>query len=153
MKKRIKKLFNEDTIYLDLEANTKEGIIEEIINRLVEKEKVINRDAALKAVLERENKMSTGMENGIAIPHGKSEEINEMVAAFGRTSHGVDFKSIDNQPAHIYIMTISSLKHSGPHLQLLAEVAKILRDSQVRQKLLTAESAQDVINIFLQKEK
>lgn len=149
MKKILKKLLTEETVFPDMTASTKEGIIVELIERLATNRKLKNKEAALKAVRARENKMSTGMENGIAIPHGKSDEIPELVAAIGRTSHGVDFNSMDKKPSRIFIMTLSPQSHSGPHLQFLAEVSKLLKDAETREKLLNADSARDILNILL----
>ena len=149
MKKILKKLLTEDTVFPDMAAKTKEGIIVELIERLAANKKLKNKEAALKAVRAREKKMSTGMENGIAIPHGKSDEIPELVAAIGRTLHGVDFNSMDKKPSRIFIMTLSPQNHSGPHLQFLAEVSKLLKDAETRKKLLNADSARDILNILL----
>jgi PTS system nitrogen regulatory IIA component len=99
--------------------------------------------------MERENKMSTGMENGIAIPHGKTGAVKQLAVAIARKKEGVDFNSMDKKPAKIFIMTISPSNQSGPHLQFLAEVSKLLRDSQARKKLLEARSADEVLKIFL----
>jgi len=149
LRKKLKKLLTNDNIFLELEADSKETIIEELIDRLVGCGKIKNREAVMKAVLEREKKMSTGMENGIAIPHGKTDSVNQLVVAIARKKEGVDFNSIDKQSSTIFVMTISPLSRSGPHLQFLAEVSKLLKDSRAREKFLTAKTTEEVIKIFI----
>ncbi|MCJ7679868.1 MAG: PTS sugar transporter subunit IIA [Candidatus Aminicenantes bacterium] len=149
MKKILKKLLTKNTVYLDLEADTKDGIIAEMVNRLCAAGKIRDYEAVLQAIQFRENKMSTGMENGIAIPHGKTDRVDELVAAIGRKIEGVDFDSMDQQPSRIFIMTVSPASHSGPHLQFLAEVSKLLKDEEPRRRILEAKKAEDVIRVFV----
>jgi fructose-specific phosphotransferase system IIA component len=149
LKKILKKLLTKNTVYLDLEADTKDGIIAEMVNRLCTAGKIHDYEAVLQAIQFRENKMSTGMENGIAIPHGKTDRVDELVAAIGRKIEGVDFDSMDQQPSRIFIMTVSPASHSGPHLQFLAEVSKLLKDEEPRRRILEAKKAEDVIRVFV----
>ncbi|MFH2041712.1 MAG: PTS sugar transporter subunit IIA [Acidobacteriota bacterium] len=138
-----------NTVFLDLDADTKDGIIAEMVNRLCAAGKISDCEAVLQAILFRENKMSTGMENGIAIPHGKTDQVKELVAAIGRKIEGVDFDSMDQQPSRIFIMTVSPASHSGPHLQFLAEVSKLLKDEEPRRRILEAKKVEDVIHVFV----
>lgn len=149
MKKTLKKLLTEKTVFLDLKADSKDGIIAEMVNRLCKSGKIQDCEAVLKAILYRENKMSTGMENGIAIPHGKTDKVDELVAAIGRKIEGVNFDSMDQMPSRIFIMTVSPASHSGPHLQFLAEVSKLLKDEEPRRRILEAKSAEDIIREFI----
>jgi len=137
------------TVFLDLEADTKDGIIAEMVNRLCTAGKIADREAVLQAILFRENKMSTGMENGIAIPHGKTDQVNELVAAIGRKIDGIDFDSMDQKPSRIFIMTVSPASHSGPHLQFLAEVSKLLKEEEPRRRILDAKKVEDIIRVFV----
>ena len=148
MNKTLKKLLNENSVFPDLNADTKEGIIIELIDRLAASGKVKDKEAAFEAIMTREKKMSTGMENGIAIPHGKTDSLDELVVAVGRTSHDVDFHSMDKKPSRIFIMTISPQSHSGPHLQFLAEISKLLRDSHIREMLLNAATKKEILEIL-----
>ena len=149
MKKTLKKLLTKDVIFLDLRSDNKEGIIQELVENMVKAGKVKDQEAALEAIHEREKRMSTGMENGIAIPHGKTDSVDSLIVAVGRKTEGVDFNSIDSQPSKIFIMTLSPLSHTGPHLQFLAEVSKLLRDVHSRQRFLTAETPEDIIHLFI----
>ena len=144
----LKKTLSLDTIWVDLKANTKQGIIEEMVDRLMAAGKLKDRDAALKAVFEREEKMSTGMQNGVAIPHGKTDSVDQLVAAVGLQKEGVEFDSMDGAPCSIFIMTVSPAKRSGPHMQFLAEVSRILCQSSKRERLLASKTHAEVFEVL-----
>lgn len=148
MRKKLKKLLGPKNVFLNLEADTKDGIIEEMIGKLFANGLIKDREGALQAVQEREMKMSTGMNNGVAIPHGKTDCVSSLVAAVGLKKRGIDFASTDGKPSTIFIMTISPASRSGPHIQFLAEVSKILRDASSREKLHAAEEVKDIISVF-----
>lgn len=136
----LKKVLSPDTVWVDLKADTKQGVIEEMVDRLVAAGKVDDRAAVMKALLEREAKMSTGMQNGVAIPHGKTEAVEELVAAVGLHKAGVDFESMDDAPSRIFIMTLSPEKRTGPHIQFLAEVSRAISQPAERERLLQAKT-------------
>ena len=144
----LKKVLSPDTVWVDLKADTKNGIIEEMIDRLVAAGKVKDREGALKAVLDREAKMSTGMQNGVAIPHGKSKCIKSLVAAIGLNKAGVNFDSMDGSPSTIFIMTLSPANRTGPHIQFLAEVSRLISQPAEREKLLAARTHADIYEIL-----
>jgi len=148
MKMNLKKLLGKENVFLDLKSSSKEDIIKEMINRLVVSGKIKDREAALEAVLAREEKMSTGMENGIAIPHGKTDSVDHLITAVALKKEGVDFESMDGQVSKIFIMTISPLSRSGPHIQFLAEVSKLLKEPEAREMLLAARTVEEVIRVF-----
>ena len=148
LRKKLKKQLGADNIFLDLAAEDKNSLIQEMIDRLQASGMIKDREGALQAVLEREEKMSTGMNNGVAIPHGKTDSVNKLIVAVGLQRSGIDFSCADGKPAQIFIMTISPASRSGPHIQFLAEVSKILREEASRQRLLSARSIQDVIQVF-----
>lgn len=149
MKKRIKKLLSKENIFLDLKSCIKQDLIEEMIDRLFVAGLIVDKDKVLKSVLEREKKMTTGMEHGIALPHGKTDAVNDLVVAIGLKKEGMEFDCIDHNPARIFIMTVSPLSHSGPHIQFLAEVSKLLKDHKAREQLLNAVTEEDVIKVFV----
>ncbi len=148
MKMNLKKLLGKENVFLDLESSSKEDIIKEMIDQLVVSGKIKDRDAALEAVLTREEKMSTGMENGIAIPHGKTDSVDHLITAVALKKEGVDFDSMDGQASKIFIMTVSPLSRSGPHIQFLAEISKLLKEPEARQMLLAARTVEEVIRVF-----
>ena len=144
----LKKVITPDCVWVDLKADTKDGIIEEIIDRLVTAGKINDREAALEAVFAREGKMSTGMQNGVAIPHGKTDTVAGLTAAIGLNKDGVDFSSLDGQPATIFILTLSPVNHAGPHIQFLAEISHLISQPEDREKLLAATTHNEVYEIF-----
>jgi PTS system nitrogen regulatory IIA component len=137
-----------DTVTADLQGTTKQEIIESLLDILMRTGKVKDRKAALDAVLEREKKMSTGMETGIAIPHGKTDAVDELVAAVGITRNPVDFEALDKQPSRIFIMTLSSSQRTGPHIQFLKEISELLRSADMRRKLIAAKEPREILQIL-----
>lgn len=144
----LKKVLSPDTVWVDLKADSKDGILVEMIDRLVAAGKIKNREDALKAVRDREAKMSTGMQNGVAIPHGKCDSIKSLVAAIGLNKAGVNFDSMDGSPCTIFIMTLSSAKRTGPHIQFLAEVSRLISQPAEREKLLAAKTHAEIYEIL-----
>ena len=144
----LKKLLSEDTIIFNLKGTTKEEIIREMVDLLVVRGRIKDRDAALRAVLEREQKMSTGMQHGIAIPHGKTDSVEKLVTAMALKKEGVDFGSMDGKPSTIFIMTISSVSRTGPHIQFLSEISQVLNDPEKRERILQAQSASEVLDVL-----
>ncbi len=144
----LKKVLSPDTVWVDLKADTKKGIIQEMIDRLVAAGRIEDRDAVLQAVLEREDKMSTGMQNGVAIPHGKTDAVKELVTAVGLQKAGVNFDSMDGSPCTIFIMTLSPAKRAGPHIQFLAEVSRLISQPAEREKLLAAKTHAEIYEIL-----
>jgi PTS system nitrogen regulatory IIA component len=144
----LKKLLSEDTVILELKGTTKDAIIQEMIDLLVARGRIKDREAALKAVMEREQKMSTGMQHGIAIPHGKTDSVDKLVTAMALKKEGVDFGSMDGKPSTIFIMTISSVSRTGPHIQFLSEISQVLNDPEKRERILLAQSTSEVMEIL-----
>lgn len=144
----LRKLLSEDTIRMRIESDTKEGVIAEMIEALAAAGKITDRAAALKAIIDRESKMSTGMQNGIAIPHGKTDTVRELIATMAIKPEGVDFASLDGRPATIFIMTLSPLNRAGPHIQFLAEMSQLLNDPERRKAVLAAPDARAMLDVL-----
>ena len=144
----LKKVLSPDAVWVDLKADTKQGIIEEMVDRLVATGKIKDRSAALEAILERESKMSTGMQNGVAIPHGKTDSVKTLLAAVGLNKAGVDFDSLDGSPCTIFIMTVSPIKRAGPHMQFLAEVSRLISQPAEREKLLACKTHNEIYELL-----
>ena len=119
-----------------------------MIDLLAQEGKIGDRDETLAAVMERERKMSTGMQFGVAIPHGKTGGVSEMATAVGLKKDGVEFGSLDGEPSRIFIMTISPKNRTGPHIQYLSEISKLLTQESVRNKLLEADTPEAVIELL-----
>ena len=144
----LKTVITTDTIELHLKGSTKKEIINELLDILVKTGKINDREAALAAVMEREDKMSTGMKHGIAIPHGKCASIPDLVACIGISEKPVDFDSLDHEPCRIFIMTLSPVEKTGPHLQFLAEVSLLFKSSEKRKEILNAKTPEEVQKIL-----
>ena len=144
----LKTVLTTETINLNLKSSTKDGIINELLDILVAAKKITDREAAYSAVIDREQKMSTGMKHGIAIPHGKSNTIDDLVACIGISDKPVDFDSLDHEPCRIFIMTLSPVEKTGPHLQFLAEISLLFKSAEKRQEILNADSADVIIRIL-----
>ena len=141
----MKSVLTADTISLNLKGSTKEDIINELLDILVAAGKIQDRDAAFNAIMDREQKMSTGMKHGIAIPHGKCSSVRDLVACIGVSNKPIDFDALDREPCRIFIMTLSPIEKTGPHLQFLAEISLLFKSAQKRQEILQAGSADAVI--------
>jgi len=147
----LKKVLSAATITLSLKSTTKEGVMEELVDLLMAAGKIRDlkdRKEALKAILDRESKMSTGMQNGIAIPHGKTDRVDSLVAAIGIKKEGVDFQALDGQPSRLFVMTLSPNTRTGPHIQFLAEISRQLSDAAIRERVLKAATAEEVLDIL-----
>jgi PTS system nitrogen regulatory IIA component len=148
VKLNLKKLLGPRNVSLELAGKSKREVIAEMVDLLTAAGGLNDREAALACVLAREGKMSTGMEHGIAIPHGKTDTVKKLVVGVGIHREGVDFESLDGQPAHIFIMTVSPLNKSGPHIQFLAEISRILGNAAVRERLLAAGDQGEIIALL-----
>ncbi|MCF7849713.1 MAG: PTS sugar transporter subunit IIA [Kiritimatiellales bacterium] len=145
---KLKKVLSVETVWVDLKSTTKQEIIEEMVDRLVAAAKITDKAAALQVLLAREQKMSTGMQNGVAIPHGKTDSVEELVAAVGLQKDGVDFNSLDGEPANLFIMTLSPLNRTGPHIQFIAEISRLLSSPEQRAAILAAKTNRAVLELL-----
>jgi fructose-specific phosphotransferase system IIA component len=141
-------LVTPEHICLDLRGQSKRDVITELVDLLASQGGLLDRDAALQAVLEREKTMSTGMEHGIALPHGKTDAVNGIQVAVGVKKAGVDFESLDGRPSRLFILVISPNKHTGPHIQFLAAIAAVLKDGVVREEVIGAETREDAARLL-----
>ncbi|MDA8424679.1 MAG: PTS sugar transporter subunit IIA [Treponema sp.] len=146
----LKSVLGPEMVALHLKGRSKEELIDELIQVAARSGKLADAAAARKAVLDRERRMSTGMKNGIAIPHGKTEAVKDLVACIGVSDEPVDFDALDREPCRIFIMTLSPADKTGPHLQFLAEVSLLFRSDEKRLAILQAKSPEDVIKVLTQ---
>jgi fructose-specific phosphotransferase system IIA component len=135
-----------------LKSKNKDSAIEELVNILASAGQVKNAMTALEAVMEREQTRSTGIGSGIAIPHGKCAAVEELVMAVGIAAEPIDFASIDNKPVNIIVLLISPLDKTGPHIQALARISRLLLDEQFKAKLEKASSPEEVYQLISAKE-
>lgn len=135
-------------VSLQLAGETKIEIIREMIAMMVEGGAIDDSAAVEAAILERENKMSTGMQQGIALPHGKTDAVPRLVTCIGLKKEGMDFGSLDGEPSRIFIMTVSRRDSTGPHIKFLAGVSKVLNSPALRDKILAATSREELLNVL-----
>jgi len=132
-----------DLIKLRLESTTKDEIIQELIGLFGDE--IIDREEVIRDVMERERSMSTGMQNGIAVPHAKTNGVKSMHVAIGIKPEGVDFNSLDGKPSTIFLLILSPKQGYGPHLQLLAALASTLNSEEKRAGVLGSETVYEVL--------
>ena len=137
-----------EVVKVGLKGTDKNSIIEEMLDTLVAAGKINDRDRALADLLDRESKMSTGIQHGIAIPHAKTSAVDSLVACIGIKKEGIDFKSLDGKPSSIFIMTLSPMYRVGPHVQFLAEISTLIKTESSRKALAAAENAEQVLAVF-----
>jgi len=143
---RVASFLHPQSILLEMKAKTKAEALDELIDALMASEKVSDREKIRTAVIEREELFSTGFENGVAIPHprqGQPAIVKDIVAAFGRSSQGIEFDSMDGEPVHIFFMLCAP--SDGEHLRALARLSRLLKEKSFRDLLLAAKSPDEVI--------
>jgi len=141
----LKDLLSADVIKIPLENLEKNLIIEEMVDLLEKAGKLTNHNMVLDAVLERERVMSTGMGDGVAIPHAKSDGVTELVAAFGITKQNIDFEAIDGKPVRIIFLLVGPTDQTGPHLKALSRISRLMHRKEFREALAASKTAEDVM--------
>ena len=135
-----------DAVILSLGVQTKREVLAEMANALAKVEPQIEADRLLDVLLEREALQSTGIGEGVAIPHGKMVGLDRLVASFARSHEGVDFEAIDGQRTHHFFLLVVPEHSGGQYLKALARISRFFRDPTFRKKLSEVESLEDVIH-------
>jgi PTS system nitrogen regulatory IIA component len=148
----LSELLNPQAVNVHLQAKTKREVIAELVELLEKAHGVSSGGEVLDRVLKRESMMSTGIGNGIAIPHGKARAVDHLVAACGVSRAGVDFGSVDGDAATLFILLVSPEDVGGPHVKVLANISRLLKDEGVRESLKRAESAQNFLSLLSEAE-
>jgi len=129
---------------LDLAASAKDDLLAEMAGALSQAEPALEQDALLTVLREREALQSTGIGEGVAIPHGKIVGLDRLVATFARSREGVDFQSIDGQPTQLFFLLVVPEQSGGQHLKALARISRFFRDASFREKLLGADHLDEI---------
>jgi len=147
---RILDFLNEKAVAADLKSQDKTSVIKELVDLLIKSGqlKPRDKDAVVKVLLNREALGSTGIGQGVAIPHGKCEFVSELIGAFGVSKPGIKFDSLDGEPANIFFLLLAPIESSGPHLKALARISKLLKDKYFRDSLKNADSEKTLIRII-----
>ncbi len=135
-----------------LDGKSKESVITELVDLLANNGALVDRDVVLEAVFVREETRSTGIGSAIAIPHGKCSGVKELVMSVGIAAEAVDFNSIDAKPVSIIILLASPIDRTGPHIQALARISRLMLDEEFKSKLENASSAEEVYELISNKE-
>lgn len=143
-------LLDREHIVLQMRANQHWTAIEELVEHLVEVDKMEEgcHQKILSALHEREDQISTGIGSGIAIPHAFSDEVEEVRMVFGRSKPGIEFEAIDNAPVHFVMLFVVPRKQCHQHLQTLASVSKLMDNCEVRRQLHAAETRREILEIL-----
>lgn len=147
-------LLDKKAISTELKSEKKNDVLGELVDLLIGADivKKSEKNEILKRLKERENLGSTGIGKGVAIPHAKASKLKDMAAAFGISKQGLDFKSLDGEPTHLFFLLVASGENPGPHLKALAMISRLLDDKFVRERLSTSKTAQEVLNIIKEEE-
>jgi|SRR5262245_15720544 len=135
---RLTELVNENSITTRLRARTKRDAIAELVELLERGHGIESHGEILDRVLRREAMMSTGIGNGVAIPHGKARLVDRLVAACGVSPEGVDFESVDGEPATLFILLVAPESGGAMHVKVLANISRLLKEESVRRSLREA---------------
>jgi fructose-specific phosphotransferase system IIA component len=149
---KISDILTEDLVVAGLEGKSKNEIIDAMVTIVARSPKVLDRDKIRDAIFEREKIMSTGVGNGFAIPHGKTDAVSDIVAAFAVTNGPIDYDSLDEKPVRLVFLLVGKDNLVGPHIKLLSRISRLMNKEEFRQKLLTAGSAPKILELFRQEE-
>lgn len=141
-----------DSIVPELQGKTKHQVLEELIDAVKQNKPQVNSERLMKVLLERERLGSTGIGDGIAIPHGKLKEIDDLVLSFGRSTQGIDFESMDGKPVHLFFLLVAPESCAGIHLRALARIARLLKNGVVRKRLGKVDNREDIVSIIQQED-
>lgn len=139
---------DENSVLLDIKARSKEGILRELAGVLQKKCRHLDTETLTGALRERELIGSTGVGNGVAIPHGKVPGLDRILYCFGRSREGIPFDAIDNQPAHYFFMILSPVTAAEEYLKTLAGASRLLKQHDIKRRLRLAATKEEVIDIF-----
>ncbi len=140
----LSKILTIDRIRVPLAAQDKNGVITELVDLLAGTGALLNRDSALEAVLKREAERTTGIGYGLAIPHGKSEGAEQLVIAAGKPAQAVDFQSLDGRPVTFVVLLLSPPDQTGPHIQALAKISRLMNIEDFRNQVEAATTADEL---------
>ncbi|NLV24299.1 MAG: PTS sugar transporter subunit IIA [Deltaproteobacteria bacterium] len=149
---KISELLRTETINADLKAKWKNEALAEMVDAMIKIQNGLDREEVIRVLLEREKLGSTGIGDGVAIPHGKLKGLKDLFISFGRSRSGVEFDSMDGKPVNLIFLLIAPEESVGVHLKTLARISKLLKNASVRQRLAGASDKQEIFDIILEEE-
>lgn len=149
---RLDQIFKTEFLVESLVSGNKKDVLGELIDVMIKNGLKINSDKAIDVLLQREKLGSTGIGEGVAIPHGKVSDLQELVVAFGRSKKGIDFDAIDGKPVHLFFLLLAPESSTGQHLKALARISKMLKTPNFRKTLLEAKSRNDLYKAIVEQD-
>lgn len=150
---KIMDILNKDCIIPELRSENKKEVLEELTGALLNCKANLNKESLVEVLLERERLGSTGIGDGIAIPHGKVQDLDELVLSFGRSTQGIEFDSMDGRPTHLFFLLIAPENSAGIHLRALAKISRLLKSLHFRKRLLEAETREELFQVIQEEDK
>ena len=150
---KILDILRKDCIIPELRSRTKKEVLEELTGALLNCKANLNKEALVEVLLERERLGSTGIGDGIAIPHGKIQDLDELILSFGRSTQGIEFDSMDGRPTHLFFLLIAPENSAGIHLRALAKISRLLKSAHFRQRLLEARTVEELFLVIQEEDK
>lgn len=149
---KISDILAENLVITGLEGNSKDEIIDAMIDLVATSPKVVDKGKVREAIFEREKIMSTGVGNGFAIPHGKTDAVTDIVAAFATTAQPIDYQSLDEKPVRLVFLLVGKDNMVGPHIKLLSRISRLMSKEDLRKRLLDVKTPKEVLDLFRQEE-
>ena len=150
---RLSDFINKRLINLSLQAKGKKETLEELATLLAGQRIIPDREKLVSVLMERESLGSTGVGNGIAIPHAKTDLAKKIIIAFGRSDKGIDFDSLDKKPVYLIFLIIAPEEAHETYLRVLARISRLLHEEKIRDGLRAAQAPRQVINLIRKEEK
>jgi nitrogen PTS system EIIA component len=149
---KIVDILEKKSIVTELRGASKKEVLEELIDALVAQKPQLNRERLMAVLLERERLGSTGIGDGIAIPHGKLKDLDHLALSFGKSTRGVEFESMDGKPVHLFFLLVAPENCAGIHLRALAKIARLLKNGLVRKRLGSVSTPEDIYSVIQQED-
>ena len=145
---KVHELLDPKYILTEFKSENKDDVINELIDLLKGDKRIIDLEEVRKCVFDREKIMSTGVGKGFAIPHGKTNSVNDIVAVFGKSKNPIDYNSLDGEPVNLVFLMIGKDTLVSKHIKLLSRISRLMNNDEFREKLIKAESKESILKIF-----
>jgi len=148
---KVAELLENNFIISDLKGKEKVEVINELIDLFKGDPRVKDIEKIREAVLEREKIMSTGVGKGFAIPHGKTNQVEEILGAFGKSNNPIEYESLDNQPVHLVFMLVGKDNLVSTHIKLLSRISRMMNKDEFRESLMKTQTKDEIQELFILK--
>ena len=149
---KIGDILTQEMVVTQLPGTTKNEIIDAMIDLVGKSPKVVDKQKVRDAIFEREEIMSTGVGNGFAIPHGKTDAVTDIVAAFAVTAEPIDYQSLDEKPVRLVFLLVGKDNMVGPHIKLLGRIARLMNKEEFRNRLIELRTPMEILETFKKEE-